>query len=301
MTKSTQRARHASKAEPIIVRQRKNGTTAGVSGSSADVLCFPPGISPEEILKAVERLRGEAKTEIERLIDFLDLTDAFEPLDVGCDEDCKRRSMPEIGYYDEREASGDEEPDLAHSEDGQSASMYGVVDGEFEFATTETEDARGKYAANHLWGDGGEPVLGSCEESPNPLSSTFSGYTNRGSQIGWADGNVDDREGDGCADDREDVCEDEAAEHDGAEPSLGWTVDGVIGNSDGIDREAGGSSVTEAHRQRYKTFDRYPRNRDGKHVDSQRSDGHANRRLTNLSDRQHAAMAAHVNPDEVLI
>ncbi|OPH82980.1 hypothetical protein [Nitrobacter vulgaris] len=42
-------------------------------------------------------------------------------------------------------------------------------------------------------------------------------------QAEWASGNQDDREGDGCADDREDVCEDEGAEHDGREPSFGWS------------------------------------------------------------------------------
>lgn len=42
----------------------------------------------------------------------------------------------------------------------------------------------------------------------------------------------------------DDVCEDEGAEHDGrepdvdGEPGLGWTVDGVLGNSDGMDHEA---------------------------------------------------------------
>lgn len=110
-----------------------------------------------------------------------------------------------------------------------------------------------------------------------------------------------------CADDCEDVCEDEGAKHAGrepdvdGEPGLGWTVDGVPGNSDGMDHEAGGSSVTEAHRQRYETFDRYTtiRNSDGRHVDSRRSG--ANRRLINLSDRQHAALAPRVDRDEVRI
>lgn len=113
-------------------------------------------------------------------------------------------------------------------------------------------------------------------------------------------------EGDDGADDREDVCEDEGAEHDGCEPdvdgepSLGWTVDGTIGNSDGMDREAGGSSVTEAHRQRYKSFDRYGAHRRERGVDSVRSYGF-DRRLVNLSDRQHAAMAPRVDREEVRI
>ncbi len=151
--------------------------------------------------------------------------------------------------------------------------------------------------------DGGddEPSLAACENHPD--------YYARGSQLHWTQGNSDEREGDGCADDREDVCEDEGAEHDGCEPevdgepSLGWTIDGALGNGDGFDREAGGNSVTEAHRQRYKMSDRYTTNgnRDGKHVDTERGYGRGSRRLTNLSDRQHAALASRVDRDEVRI
>lgn len=146
--------------------------------------------------------------------------------------------------------------------------------------------------------DGGddEPSLAACENHPD--------YYARGSQLHWTQGNSDEREGDD-GDDREDVCEDEGAEHDGCEPdedgepSLGWTVDGVLGNSDGMDREAAGSSVTEAHRQRYRPFDRYVTNCDGMHVDAYFDI--TKRKLFNLSDRQHAALAPRVNRDEVRI
>lgn len=115
----------------------------------------------------------------------------------------------------------------------------------------------------------------------------------------------DEHDEDTC--DREAVCEDEGAEHDGSEPdvdgepSLGWTVDGAIANSDGMDREAGGSSVTEAMRQRYKPFDRYSANgnRDGKHVDAERGFGYASRRLTNLSDQQIEVVEPRLNREEV--
>ena len=167
----------------------------------ADALYYPTDISPDELFAELERVRGEAEAEIERLIDLVDRIDSF----------------------DEREPDHDDEPSLARTEAGDCLSGGTVVDGEFEFATTAEEERRGKYAAHDLWSDGGEPLLGSCEESPNPLSSFLSSYTSRGSQVGWADGSLDDREGDGCADDREDACEDEGAEHDGREPSLGWT------------------------------------------------------------------------------
>lgn len=86
------------------------------------------------------------------------------------------------------------------------------------------------------------------------------------------------------------------------EPSLGWTVDGVLANGGGNDREADDSYVTEAARQRYKPFDRYTSNgnRDGKHVDTERGFGYA-KRLTNLSDQQRAAVAPRLNRDEVRI
>jgi hypothetical protein len=98
-------------------------------------------------------------------------------------------------------------------------------------------------------------------------------------------------------------------QHDGrepdvdGEPSLGWTVDGVMDNSDGMDREAGGSYLTEAAQQRYNRDNRYTSssNRDGKHVDTERGYGRASRRLTNLSDQQRAAVAPRINRDEVRI
>jgi hypothetical protein len=141
-----------------------------------------------------------------------------------------------------------------------------------------------------------EPILASVEAT---------------NQTKWASGNRDDREGDGCADDREDVCEDEGAEHDGiesdvcGEPSLGWTCSASEGKgawgSDN-DREADGSHLTEAARQRYKPFDRYGRgNPDGMHVDMERGFGRSSRRLINLSDQQREALAPRITWSEVRI
>lgn len=58
-----------------------------------------------------------------------------------------------------------------------------------------------------------EPLLGAPEVRE---------YHERRGHV-WARGATDDREGDPGCDDREDVCEDEGSEHDGSEPSLGWT------------------------------------------------------------------------------
>lgn len=89
-----------------------------------------------------------------------------------------------------------------------------------------------------------EPSLGSVE-TPN----YFTGAKRRGQDF-WASGNGDEREGDGCADDREDVSEDEGAQCDDSgksedyEPSLG-SLDQHMSQlgwgkqwNDGSDREA---------------------------------------------------------------
>jgi hypothetical protein len=259
------------------------------SATVADARHIPTDISPDELFAELERIRGEAEAAIERLIDLVDKIDSF----------------------DEREPDHDDEPSLARTEAGDCLSGGTVVDGEFEFATTAEEERRGKYAAHDLWSDGGEPVLGSCEESPNPHSSFLSGYTSRGSQVGWADGNLDDREGDGCADDREDECEDEGAEHDGRapgeddEPILGWPENVTQGVDPGgwNDYELSGSEVTEAARGRYRKGEasRYAVNGDGKHVDAERAFAVGHRRIRNLSDGQRKLIGPKIDRGAVSI
>lgn len=116
-----------------------------------------------------------------------------------------------------------------------------------------------------------------------------------------------DEEGWDREDDPADGPEEENEHGDGdpdAEPSLGWTNQMAQGQGtwgDASDKEAGDSYVTEAARQRYKLFDRYNTNHDGKHVDSGRGFGAASRRLCNLSDKQRAAVARRLNRDEVRV
>jgi hypothetical protein len=120
------------------------------------------------------------------------------------------------------------------------------------------------------------------------------GSIDAASQAHWASGHAGDREGDGCADDREG----DELEHggDGAiedgEASLGWTEEeagrGGTGGSfmgNRADFEDAPSTVTAAARARYRQFDRYSVNNDGWHVDSEQWFGDQ-RRIRNLSDEQ---------------
>lgn len=59
--------------------------------------------------------------------------------------------------------------------------------------------------------------------------------------------------------------------------------------------------MTDATRKRYKRFDRYGRNPDGRHVDMERGFGRSSRRLINLSDQQREVLAPRVTWGEVRI
>jgi len=149
--------------------------------------------------------------------------------------------------------------------------------------------------------------LGSAMEDDEPILGSVETHDQRV----WASGNRDDCEGDACDDDREgDEQQHGGDEHDGAEPdedaepSLGWTEQmaqgqETWGNTD--DKEEGGSYITDAARQRYRPFDRYSANCDGRHVDTERGYAVGSRRLTNLSDQQRTAVAPRLNRDGVRI
>jgi hypothetical protein len=226
MTKSTQRARHASEPKSAV-RQRAKKIRASESPKSREGLFVKTDVTPEQFFQAWSRKEREAL--IELLIDSLDETDGDADL----------------------EETGDAEPSL------------------------------GFQVADRFVGRGCEHV---CPSDDREIEDEH-------------DEDTCDREGDELqhGGDEHDGCE---PDEDG-EPSLGWTVDGFLGNSDGMDREAAGSSVTEAHRQRYRPFDRYVTNCDGMHVDAYFDI--TKRKLFNLSDRQHAALAPRVNRDEVRI
>lgn len=143
-----------------------------------------------------------------------------------------------------------------------------------------------------------DELVGDTDAELEPVESNYAGFD-------CLREDMDEVEGDAGCDDREAVCEDEGAEHDGrepdeeGEPSLGWTVDGSTGGcADGVDREADVSYLTEAARARFNPEARWAKIRDGMHVDSER--GYAvtdRRRIHNLSDRQKALVRPRVDHD----
>jgi hypothetical protein len=121
-------------------------------------------------------------------------------------------------------------------------------------------------------------------------------------QTRWSSGEAGDREGDGCADDREgdELEHGGESEREDDEPSLGWTEDRqVIGLGNCHDLEIAPSTLTEKARARHRQFDRYAVNRDGRHVDSERMLWAP--RIRNLSDRQRAILGPKIDRDAVSI
>jgi hypothetical protein len=298
MTKSTQRARYASKPKSAV-RQR---------------LYVKTDITPEQLFQAWSRKEREAL--IDLLIDSLDEIDGDFDLEDGADDEPNADNEPSLGFP-ESSAWWRFNRFLGHFHESecldQERSAGGHEDRELDEGEREDDDSDLEDDRDD------EPVLAAPENHVStPWDGGWWGSGQRrdesGDQSDWAQGAWNDCEGDDCADDREDVCEDEGAEHDGREPdvdleySLGWTHQiaqrgGGWFNPTSADFEQGAPVMTEAARQRYKPFDRYTTkgNRDGKHVDAERGYGSASRRLTNLSDQQRAAIAPRVNRDEVRI
>jgi hypothetical protein len=164
-------------------------------------------ISPEEFFQALGRVRRSARDEIERLIEWLDST-------IDVDEDSAADDDPCDG-------DTDAEPSL----------------GSFD-AMSDQIKAWQTRISTEPWADA---ELDRCDDEPALGSSNT--HLN---QTRWTEGNSDDREGDGCADDREgDELLHGGDEHDGCEPdqdgepSLGWTIEGDIGDPRLTDGEAG--------------------------------------------------------------
>lgn len=117
---------------------------------SAGALYFKTDIPPEEVFKAIGRLRKEARDEIDRLIRFLDDTENHmerEPEDEGDDAD--------LEDDDPGEDDGLSEPSLGsigdtHHFDQERWATGGTKDLEDEHDGAEPDDD-------------GEPSLGSCD------------------------------------------------------------------------------------------------------------------------------------------
>jgi hypothetical protein len=166
-------------------------TTLERPADSAGDLYRRTDISPEQFFQTLGRVRRSVRDEIERLIEWLDTTidcdqDAAVD-DQGCDEDSDRE--PSLGSFDNM------------------SNQIKAWQARFVAADVDCE-------LDHC---DDEPSLGSCG-GPGPMPCGMGG------QDYWARGNTDEREGDGCADDREgDELEhggDGAYEND--EPSFGW-------------------------------------------------------------------------------
>jgi len=147
--------------------------------------------------RALAKLRAAAEKEIERLIEFVDRIDG-EPDLEDSDEDDDRESEPSLGWA------------------GGWGCSPGTVPNAF-FVDCELDDAND------------EPSLGACERHPSHYG--WSSRDGGGSQNGWAQGNVEDLEGEHAGED------DEESDHSGCgdmgglleqttgEPDLGATVD----------------------------------------------------------------------------
>lgn len=177
---------------------------------SAGELYRRTDISQEDFFQALGRVRRVAQDEIERLIEWLDST-------IDVDEDS---AIDDDGCDED----SDVEPSL----------------GSFDRMSNQIRAWSQRTAA---WGTETDAEEDTADEEPS--LGSLDGFVG---QIRWSAGNTDDREGDPGFDDREDVCEDEGAEHNGAEPeeqepSLGWpermNQAGDPGDPGGSDREQG--------------------------------------------------------------
>ena len=144
--------------------QPESAKLTSESRKPAEGLFRRTDISPEQFFQTLGRVRSDVRDEIERLIEWLDST-------IDVDED----AAVDDGGCDE---DTDAEPSLG-SFDRMSNQIRA-----WSRRTLDENDAEEDRAD-------AEPILGASAENE------------RISQEHWVQGNTDDREGDGCADDRE--------------------------------------------------------------------------------------------------
>jgi hypothetical protein len=140
-------------------------------------------ISPEEFFQTLGRVRRDVRDEVERLIEWLDST-------IDCDEDEAADDRPCDGDTDAEPSLGSFDR-MSDQVKAWQATAFCNADVDCELDRCDNEPSLGSVNTHHC-------------------------------QTKWTEGNADDREGDPGCDDREEVCEDECAEHDGREPTLGW-------------------------------------------------------------------------------
>jgi hypothetical protein len=246
MTKSTpQRAPRASKAKPVV-RQRKNRPP------TQDAAFVKVDVTPEQFFQSWSREEKEALVDI--LIHSFDEADGYSTTEFeGDDADpsdamLRAHANPAPGDHE------DDEPCLGTTEhlNQTNAGLYGR-DGWTTPTDLELDDSDM------------EPSLAACERAPTvPLSGWFGAGERRddgGSQLGWAAGAMDDREGDpGCDDKEPSLCgihadsgysgssSDQELDDSDLEPSLGWTAEeaaygrvcaGTMGRCFDLEEDAG--------------------------------------------------------------
>lgn len=145
----------------------------------------------EKTQKRLAKLRAKASDEIERLLSFLDASDPYAATEL------------EDSIDDEACDTNELEPSLGW---------------------TSTEAKSGRVAS-----PADVDREGDAREDDEPSLGSVGSYT--GDQCQWADAGRDDREGDDADNpDGEEVNEDGDGSPDN-EPSVGWTVDGLIQNT----------------------------------------------------------------------
>jgi len=112
MTKSTERARHASKPKSAV-RHRKNKKRTGEAPKPAEGHVGKTDITPEAFFLAWGRRRKEALIEV--LIDSLDAVDGDPDLEDGGDREPDAGEEPEI-ENEHGDGNPDDEPSLGWTE-----------------------------------------------------------------------------------------------------------------------------------------------------------------------------------------
>lgn len=210
MTKSPQRARHASQAKTAIQRQRKSGARISKPLKDPDGSVVKTDITPEDFFKAWSRKQREALIEV--LISSLDHTDGDADLEPSL-------GAPEVREYHERRGHVWARGDGADREDD--------VDDEDEHVDDETTNDeepslgstgdvyQGLWAAGSYDDREGDP---GCDDREDVCEDEGSGHDGSEPSLGWTEGEaargLTYAGSFGSGHDLEE-------EHDGREPSIG--------------------------------------------------------------------------------
>lgn len=156
-------------------------TIIGSPADSAGALYVKTPISPEDLFRAIGRLRKEARDEIDRLIRFLDESDNHMELEPE-DEADDAEDEPSLGSFDQ----------MANQEKSwrtQSLWAFPAVDGEHDTADAEPSlgslDGRDDQTA---WAAGDR-----ADFEQDPAESGIGDYDGLGEQVGsqdWQQGSM---------------------------------------------------------------------------------------------------------------